>query len=292
MTPPEFSPKDLIDKICPQWNMFTAAKNRLATSLGNKPGVLDRLARRVDTPVQQRVAENRTTNSETLEFLSQHDSSDVRSAVAQNDNTLRSTVDSLAGDASCDVRFAMAENPGTSPVLLERLADDENPYVQDRAKRTQARLQAEETLLVHPGPSPTSVKLEKAQHPIVLFCLNLFGTSPGLPGVDKAKQIPIPITLAALAAMSKQTQLLLAHSMEQGNPDLTLLVDDTDACELISTGWLMPVPCTTVGMINFRIRRDVWHRLTSLSPAFLNHDLVSDLISYRKRKSALYPWVW
>ena len=140
-----------IGKILPRWNMFTAAKNRLASGLGNKPGVLDRLARRVNLPVQQRVAENRTTNSETLEFLSRHNSSDIRSAVAQNDNTLRSTLDSLVSDASCGVRFAMAEAPWTSAVLLERLAEDENPYVQDRARRTQARLKAEETLLADQG---------------------------------------------------------------------------------------------------------------------------------------------
>lgn len=138
-------------RICPRWNMFTAAKNRLASSIGTKPALLDRLARRENTSVQQRVAENRATNSESLEFLSRHDSSDIRSAVAQNDNTLRSTVDALAGNASCDVRFAMAENPWTSAVILERLAEDENPYVQGRARRTQARLKAEETLLADQG---------------------------------------------------------------------------------------------------------------------------------------------
>lgn len=138
-------------RICPRWNLFTAAKNRLASSLGKETGVLDRLARRVNKAVQQRVAENRTTSSETLEFLSRHELSDIRSAVAQNDNSLRSTVTALAGDASSDVRFAMAENPWTSVALLEGLAEDDNPYVQDRAKRTQARLKAEETLLADQG---------------------------------------------------------------------------------------------------------------------------------------------
>lgn len=150
---PRLAATPRIDKIriYPQWNMFTAAKNRLASSSGNKPGVLDRLARKTNTSVQQRVAENSTTSSETLDFLSRHDSSDIRSAVAQNDNSLRSTVDELVGDASSDVRFAMAENPWTSILLLERLAEDENPYVQDRAIRTQARLRAEETLLSDQG---------------------------------------------------------------------------------------------------------------------------------------------
>jgi len=127
----------------PRWNLYTAAKNRLASGLHNKPGVLDRLARKVNKPVQQRVAENRTTTSDTLELLAQHESSEIRSAVAQNENSLRSTVDALADDESCDVRYAMAENPGTSPALLDKLAEDENPFVQNRAKRTQARLRAE-----------------------------------------------------------------------------------------------------------------------------------------------------
>lgn len=133
--------------MCPRWNMFTAAKNRLASSLIIRLGALELLARKGSISVQQRVAENRTTNSETLELLSRHDSSDIRSAVAQNDNSLRSTVDSLADDTNCDVRFAMAENPWTSAVLLERLAEDDNPYVQNRALRTQARLKAQETFL-------------------------------------------------------------------------------------------------------------------------------------------------
>ncbi|MBX9668358.1 MAG: hypothetical protein K2X93_12100 [Candidatus Obscuribacterales bacterium] len=153
MTPEQFSTKLRIDqsRIYPRWNMFTAAKNRLASGLNNKAGVLDRLARSLNKSVQQRVAENRTTNSDTLDFLSQHESSDIRAAVAQNDNSLRSTVEALAGDASDDVRFAMAENPWTNPALLQQLAADENPFVQNRAMRTQALLRAEETLLSDKG---------------------------------------------------------------------------------------------------------------------------------------------
>lgn len=136
--------------IAPRWNLFTAAKNRLASSQETKPGILNCLARRVNTSVQRRVAENRATDSETLELLAQHESADVRAAVAQNDNTLRSTVLSLAADVSCDVRYAMAENAWTVSTLLEILAGDENPYVQERAKQTQARLKVEESLFQAP----------------------------------------------------------------------------------------------------------------------------------------------
>ncbi len=126
-----------------RWNMFTAAKNRLASDLKSAPGVLDRLARTLNAQVQQRVAENTSTGRETLELLSHHESSDVRSAVAQNHSTCSSTLDSLSHDASSDVRYAMAEDTRTSTMHLQSLATDENPYVQDRAKRTQSRLAAE-----------------------------------------------------------------------------------------------------------------------------------------------------
>lgn len=133
--------------IAAPWNSFTAAKNRLASSLNTNPGVLGRLARKLNTSIQQRVAENRSTDSEALDFLAKHESNDVRSAVAQNENTPPSTAESLAGDLSCDVRYAMAENARTNKTLLGALAEDENPYVQERARRTQARLSAEDTLL-------------------------------------------------------------------------------------------------------------------------------------------------
>lgn len=270
-------------RICPRWNMFTAAKNRLASSLRTKPDMLNRLAHTGNTSVQQRVAENSTTNSATLDFLSLHESSDIRSAVAQNENCLSTTVDALAGDSNCDVRFAMAANPWTSAKLLQRLAEDENPYVQIRAQRTQARLKVEETLLADHGRGLTmSFQIAKTQHhPFALFCQNLFHA------VSKKQ-----ISLADLAAMPKETQMLLAHSLLRRNPELTLLDDDTDVCKLLSAGWLTSVPCTTIGIICFRIKPVVWRRLVSLCPAFLNHDLLSQLAAYKKRKSAQYPWVW
>ena len=135
-----------------------------------------------------------------------------------------------------------------------------------------------------------SVQIGKTQHPFALFCLNLFHTGSVPARVEAAKQAAI--TLVDLAAMPKEAQLLLAHSLEQSNPDLTLLDDDTDVCKLLSAGWLISVPCTTIGIICFRIKPVVWRRLRSLCPTFLNQALLSDLEAYRKRKSALYPWGW
>lgn len=100
------------------------------------------------------------------------------------------------------------------------------------------------------------------------------------------------LDLNNLAAMPKPTQLLLAHSLEQNNPDLTLLDDDTDVCKLLSLDWLVTVPCTTIGIKCFTIKPHVWRKLRWLRLEFLNKDLLSELKSYRNRKSTLYPWVW
>src|SRR5271170_5973548 len=71
------------------------------------------------------------------------------------------------------------------------------------------------------------------------------------------------ITLANLAAMPKQAQLLLAHFLEQNTPELMLRESDTDVCKLLSTGWLTSIPCLPVGFIGFTIEPHVWHQLRS-----------------------------
>lgn len=135
----------------PNWNLYTAAKNRLASGLNTKTGVLALLAKRGNAAVQERVAENCSTDCNTLDILSQHESSNVRSAVAQNASANMVTMDTLSVDSDCDVRYAMAENPWTSTKLLAVLAEDENPYVQNRARKTQDRLKAQEVVLTVRG---------------------------------------------------------------------------------------------------------------------------------------------
>lgn len=132
-----------------------------------------------------------------------------------------------------------------------------------------------------------SVPIAKKQHPLALFCLNMLG-----PGPHARVEVHKHITLADLATMPRETQLLLAHCLEKNDPDMTLLDDDTDVCPLLSGRWLISVPCTTIGIISFRINPFVWRHLHSLRSAFLNRALLSDLESYRKGKSARYPWNW
>jgi hypothetical protein len=135
-----------------------------------------------------------------------------------------------------------------------------------------------------------STQVQKAHHPFSIFCLNLFGLGSSPARSDTLKH-PV-ITLADLTAMPKDTQLLLAHSLDRNNPDLTLLNIDTDARKLVSVGWLVSEEEETIGSVRFRIKHPIWHQLRSLRKQFITNDMESDLASYRKRKSALYPWIW
>jgi hypothetical protein len=125
------------------WNMFTAAKNRLASLLSTSPAVLKHLGRTGNKSVRQRVGENPSSDSQTLDGLSKDGDSNVRSAVAGNPSTSGATAEFLSVDENADVRYAMAENHKTSESLLKQLATDDNPYVKDRAERTQARNKSE-----------------------------------------------------------------------------------------------------------------------------------------------------
>lgn len=131
-----------------------------------------------------------------------------------------------------------------------------------------------------------SVQIARMLHPFALFCRNLFhaGSIPSNVEADKR------ISLADLAAMPKETKLLLAHCLKRDNPNLTLLQEDNDAGKLLSARWLISIPCK--GLKCYRVKPEIWRRLRRLSSRFLSQDLLSDLKSYRKRKSAQYPWVW
>jgi len=135
-----------------------------------------------------------------------------------------------------------------------------------------------------------SFHIRKARHPSDLFWSNLFHTGPRFESVDTVEQSAI--TLADLEAMPKEAQLLVAYSLVHCNPDLTLLDSDTDACKLLSAGWLTSVPSPTIGAIRFKIKPHVWRKLTLFGSRFLSDELLSELKDYKKRKSALYPWLW
>jgi hypothetical protein len=135
-----------------------------------------------------------------------------------------------------------------------------------------------------------SVQTEELRHPMALYCLNLLHIGKRAAGAGEAKRAAI--TLDELAAMPKKTQLLLAHCLERRNPELMLLDYDTDAAPLTSAGWLVSVPCETIGMVCFRIKPHIWSQLKRLRLNFLTEDVAFDLEYYRKGKSAAYPYVW
>lgn len=99
------------------------------------------------------------------------------------------------------------------------------------------------------------------------------------------------ITLDYLFAMPKRSRLLVAHFVEQRNPNVTLLAGDTDVHELLLSGWLDRTQCSTEGAVCFKFEPFVWSELMSLRSEILNGDL-TELENYRKRKTAIYPWVW
>jgi hypothetical protein len=125
-------------------NLFTAAKHLLASGACTSGSTLSRLGRLGSDSVRRLIAENPTTDEATLDHLSKDHDTDVRSAVADNPSTSAATTEQLAGDQSADVRYSMAESSKTPRDLLKRLAKDDNPYIQDRAERTQARIESDE----------------------------------------------------------------------------------------------------------------------------------------------------
>lgn len=100
------------------------------------------------------------------------------------------------------------------------------------------------------------------------------------------------VKLNNLAAMPKQTRLFFAHVLDQGNPDLLLLKSDLDVPDLLSTGWLMLLPCSIPGFISLRMKPEFWRQLKWLRSGFLTELIRNELESYRKRKGTVYPWTW
>jgi hypothetical protein len=100
------------------------------------------------------------------------------------------------------------------------------------------------------------------------------------------------ISLANIAALPQQTQMLLAYCLVQGNPELSLMTGDRDADDMISAGWLGKVTNMTSGVLSFKFQPDTWTRLKSLRPEFLAKIPLTEIQYYAKSKSAGYPWTW
>lgn len=135
-----------------------------------------------------------------------------------------------------------------------------------------------------------SVQLQKAHNPIFLVLLRLINS--GARSFSVSAPRPAALTVSDLAALPKQTQLLVAHFLEQNNNDLTLLSSDKDVCNLLSAGWLVSIPSSPIGAVNYKFKPRFWRQLRSLQGKFLTRELLSELEDYRRRKTAVYPWLW
>ncbi|MBU6450749.1 MAG: hypothetical protein KGS72_03145 [Cyanobacteria bacterium REEB67] len=115
-----------------------------AGSLTTSSNTLNELAEDSQYLIRARVAENPNTPLWTLLRLVNDDHEQVRLAAFFNPRLPASEQHYLARDPHADVRYALAEDAATAVDILDILADDENVYVQDRAKKTlQALCQAE-----------------------------------------------------------------------------------------------------------------------------------------------------
>lgn len=100
------------------------------------------------------------------------------------------------------------------------------------------------------------------------------------------------ISLAHLNALPEPTRLLLAYCLLQGTQEVSIMKGDADADEMIAAGWLANAPTMTLGLRTFKFQPDVWARLKSLKPDFLERIQVNEIENYAKSKSANYPWIW
>lgn len=271
----------------PAWNLFTAAKNRLASHHDTDAETLDRLSKTGTESVQQRIAENSSSTPDTLEYLSKHASGNIRAAVAQNGSTASDVIGVLARDGDADVRYAMAENAATDAQLLWRLANDENPYVSERALRTLARLKAEKDHDNRPA-------LAKKRGNIIAsrfsrFYLKLFVRGPRSSSSEQRRQP----TLANLAALPERTRLMVGHFLDYKTPDLMILTGDADLPDLLATGWVEhSSPPSPPGVACLHFTDAAWHRLLDLRRRLLSAPMHIQLTKYRALKTAEYPWVW
>lgn len=128
-----------------------------------------------------------------------------------------------------------------------------------------------------------SVRAQTA-HPFMLFWHSFFPR--------KTNEVQHAVSSTDIASMPRQTQLLLAHCLERNDPYLTLQNGDTDAACLIKEEWLKPIECTTIGIACFRIKPYIWHQLKTSRHQFVGMISRTEIESYRKAKSANYPWLW
>ena len=88
------------------------------------------------TMVRLRAAEHPFVSTETLLELSRDRNPEVRLSAAEHPKLPYFALQRLVQDPCLDVRLGLAENPNLPISILEILVKDENPYIEDRARRS------------------------------------------------------------------------------------------------------------------------------------------------------------
>ena len=130
--------------------------------------------------------------------------------------------------------------------------------------------------------------LEKLQDHFVDLCRRVFARQGGAKAAGRTGQV----TQLDLMSLPRTAQLFLAHFLNQDSRTITMLERDNDARQILFRGWIGVVPGSTPGFVNYRMPEAYWNQITSLQPKFLTTELLHELVIYRNRKSAEYPWLW
>jgi len=127
-------PRRFCEKVCNEETDYI--RWLLATDPNTPAAILDRLASEDVVTLLERIAEHPRTRQATLARLATHDNPRVRAAVAENPNIDKKTIWRLSRDSHPDVRLRLAEGYFLPVAILQFLADDDNLYVQNRARKT------------------------------------------------------------------------------------------------------------------------------------------------------------
>lgn len=111
-----------------------------AGQAGISESVVRKIAHSKSPSLRLRIAENANTPIDVLCMLANDGQIEVRMAAMCNETAPDNLLNSVLNDTDPTVRYELASCPNAKLWVLLALAEDENPYVQCRAKKTLQRL--------------------------------------------------------------------------------------------------------------------------------------------------------
>ncbi|MBX9568675.1 MAG: hypothetical protein K2X77_07250 [Candidatus Obscuribacterales bacterium] len=112
----------------------------LAGQAGISETALRKFAHSRSPSLRMRIAENTNTPIDVLCMLANDDQTEVRLAAICNETAPDNLLNTVLNDADPTARYELAANACAKLWVLLALAEDENPYVQWRARKTLKRL--------------------------------------------------------------------------------------------------------------------------------------------------------